>query len=100
MQYHLKIGEQDFAVEVEAQQAASLRVSVNGIPYDVTLVQDALAPRPRVAAAAPVQRAGTGRIRAGGDCRPRRGPCPHSGPDFGDQGAGRRSGSWPVRPWP
>lgn len=54
MQYHLKISGQDFAVKVEAQQAASLRVSVNGTPYEVTIIRDALAPRPRVAAAAPV----------------------------------------------
>ncbi|WP_319405605.1 biotin/lipoyl-containing protein [uncultured Desulfosarcina sp.] len=56
MQYQLKIGDQDFAVTVEAQPAAGLRVSVNGTPYDVTIVQDASsAPLPRVAVAAPVR---------------------------------------------
>jgi len=55
MQYHLCIGGQDFAVKVEAQQAASLRVSVNGTPYEVSIVRDALAPLPRVAAAATVR---------------------------------------------
>jgi biotin carboxyl carrier protein len=53
MQYQLKIGDQDFAVEVGAQQAGRLRVTVNGTPYDVTLVQDAPASAPRVASAAP-----------------------------------------------
>ena len=55
MQYQLKIGEQHFAVTVEEQQAASLRVSVNGTPYDVIIVQEAAAPLPRVAAAASVR---------------------------------------------
>ena len=55
MQYHLKIGGQDFSVKVDEQQAAGLRVSVNGTPYDVTIVQEASsAPLPRVAVAAPV----------------------------------------------
>jgi len=57
MQYQLKIGEQDFAVKVEAQQFGSLRVSVNGTPYEVTLVQDSSAPLPRVTAAAPAREA-------------------------------------------
>ncbi|MCB2148631.1 MAG: acetyl-CoA carboxylase biotin carboxyl carrier protein subunit [Deltaproteobacteria bacterium] len=56
MQYQLKIGDQDFAVTVEAQPAAGLRVSVNGTPYDVTIVQEASSSSlPRVAVAASVR---------------------------------------------
>ena len=54
MLYQLKIGEQDFAVEVGSQSAGSLRVAVNGTPYDVTVVQDGSSSIPRPVAVAPV----------------------------------------------
>ena len=37
MHYQLKIDSQDFVVEVVAEQAGSLRVSVNGTPFDVVI---------------------------------------------------------------
>ncbi len=55
MRYQLKIGDRDFAVEVGGQQAGILRVTVNGTPYDVTLVQDTPASMPRVAPAETAQ---------------------------------------------
>jgi biotin carboxyl carrier protein len=55
MLYRLKIGEQDFAVEVGSQSSGSLRVSVNGTPYEVTVVQDGPSSIPRPTAAAPVR---------------------------------------------
>jgi glutaconyl-CoA/methylmalonyl-CoA decarboxylase subunit gamma len=43
MHYQLKIGAQEFAVEVGAQKAGSLRVSVNGKPFDVMIQAPAAA---------------------------------------------------------
>lgn len=41
MQYQLRIGDQDFAVEVKEQKPGTLRVFVNGNPYDVLVQQPA-----------------------------------------------------------
>lgn len=53
MFYQLRVGGQDFNVEIGAQQADQLRVTVNGTPYDVAFVQPAGAAMPRVASVAP-----------------------------------------------
>ena len=52
MLYQFKIGEEDFAVAVEAHQAGSLRVTVNGTPYEVGIVQAGSAPAPSALQAA------------------------------------------------
>jgi len=54
MQYQLKIGAQDFAVEVSEQNAGTLRVSVNGTPYDV-IVRQTTASAPRTMSAEPAR---------------------------------------------
>lgn len=50
MHYQFKIGGLDYAVDVDAQPAGGLRVSVDGTPYEVTVIREALsaAPRPAV----------------------------------------------------
>jgi biotin carboxyl carrier protein len=55
MQYQLEIGGQEFIVHVEEQKPGTLRVSVNGAPYDVMLRQGA-GPAPRTAEAVPPPR--------------------------------------------
>lgn len=40
MHYQLKIGTENFSVEVDAQPGGSLKVSVNGTPYEVILMQE------------------------------------------------------------
>jgi len=45
MNYRFRIGGQDFAVEVERQSPATLRVSVNGNLFDVSVIPEA-APAP------------------------------------------------------
>ena len=53
MFYQLKVSGQDFKVEIGAQQANQLRVTVNGTPYDVAFVQPAGAAIPQVGAVVP-----------------------------------------------
>ena len=52
MYYQLNVGGQHFTVEIGAQQADQLRVTVNGTPFDVTFTQPAGAGMPHVAAVA------------------------------------------------
>jgi biotin carboxyl carrier protein len=54
MQYQFRIGGQEFSVEVAEQKTGSLRVSVNGTPYDV-MIQGNAAAAPRAAAAEPIR---------------------------------------------
>ncbi len=56
MHYQLRIAGENFAVEVGTLQAGTLRVSVNGSPFDVIVVQDASA-APIATTAAPVRQA-------------------------------------------
>ena len=71
MHYQLKINEQDFAVEVGAQQAGNLRVSVNGTVYDVTVVQGAGTPAPRVTVVEPPSHFAPGSAPAAAPAAPR-----------------------------
>ncbi len=66
MLYQFKIGEEDFAVAVEAHQAGSLRVTVNGTPYDVGIVQSEGAPAPTAPQAAVAPAPATDRPAATG----------------------------------
>jgi len=47
MLYQLKIGGQDFAVEVGSLRAGILQVAVNGTPYEVTVVHEGSSSIPR-----------------------------------------------------
>jgi biotin carboxyl carrier protein len=53
MHYQLNIGGRDFAVEVDAEPAGGLRVSVDGTPYDVAVTREATSTVPRPALAKP-----------------------------------------------
>ena len=50
MQYQLEIGAQEFTVQVEEQNSGTLRVSVNGTPYDVVIRQSAAMAPPEAGA--------------------------------------------------
>jgi biotin carboxyl carrier protein len=54
MLYQLEIGGQEFTVHVSEQKPGTLRVSVNGTPYDVVIRQDASA-APRAASVEPAR---------------------------------------------